>query len=172
MKNAFKPFIENKITFRCAKKNDAKLLFKFINLEEIRKYSFSREKIDYNEHIDWFNKKIESKDSLIIIAENKDEDLFIGQVRYDKISKDIAEVSIYLNPSLSGNGLGPKLLKYTYNLAFDLLNIKEIIAHIKRNNLISIKAFKKAGFKFLKFVKIKNCSSIKMKLKNESHTNK
>ena len=112
-----------------------------------------------------------SRNSVIIIAESKNDNVFIGQVRYDKISKDIAEVSIYLNPYFFSRGFGTKLLKHTSNSAFNLLNVSELTAYIKKTNTVSIKTFEKVGYKCIKLIKIKGYLSVVMRLKNESYTN-
>ncbi len=165
MKKAFKNFLKDGIIFRCADEGDEKLLFYFINHPKIRSYSYITKKIIYKEHVDWFEKKLRSRNSIIIIAESENNGTFIGQVRYDKISSDIAEVSVYLNPNFFSKGFGTKLLKYTSVLGFELLDVSELTAYIKKTNKISIKAFEKVGYEYIKSTKIKGYLSAVMRLK-------
>lgn len=98
-----------------------------------------------DEHQKWFERKIQSLDTTIYIGYY--EDCKIGMIRFEN-GYDGTKVNVMLNPSFIGQGLGSKLIKFgVKKFMDDHVTSKAIIAEIKENNVASIKAFQKAGFK-------------------------
>ena len=52
-----------KIFLRQVDEKDCDLIYNWANDEYVRKNSFSNEKIIYEDHIKWFNKKIDEKNN-------------------------------------------------------------------------------------------------------------
>ena len=73
----------------------------------------------------------------------------MGQVRFDETEKG-TYISVNLNPDFLGKGIGAKLISSATNRYLRDFNTKKIYAEIKDDNISSIKAFEKAGYKFLK----------------------
>lgn len=80
---------------------------------------------------------------------------YIGELNYQKIGvvfmsidNTIAKISINLNPSHRGKGLGSILLKSSMlNARKSLPKLRKFSAEIKNSNAASIKIFAKNGFK-------------------------
>ena len=70
----------------------------------------------------------------------------IGQVRFYKDGRQ-SEISISLHEKYREQGYGTNSIKQSSNKALSSSGIKKIVAKIKKDNVVSIKAFKKAGYK-------------------------
>lgn len=120
--------------------NDCDLIFEWANDKSVRENSFNSEKINYDEHIRWFNRKLISEESLMYILKVKSNE--VGMIRLDKID----QLSYLINYSIAkehrGNGYATVLLKIIKEL--NPSNI--LIGKVKNNNLGSIKAFLNSGY--------------------------
>jgi len=133
------------IILRSATIEDAKTIFIWRNFPETRKFSLNSQEIDWEMHMNWFSQTLQMKDRILLIAMEGTES--IGVIRYD-IKEHSAEVSIYLVPGLYGKGWGVKLLEAGRKwLSNCFPAIKSVTANILCENIASLKAFKKAGFK-------------------------
>ena len=85
-----------------AKLSDVDFLFRIDNDLEYRKNSFNQNQITYEEHLKWFQEKLLSKDTVIYIC--MDNDIPIGMVRLDIVSKEKCLISYVLDKSHRGQG--------------------------------------------------------------------
>ncbi len=140
------------IRLRNAKISDIDDLFKWRNDPVVRKNFFNTNPVSWDEHKKWFEVKSQDADTTIYMAhygENK-----IGSIRFENKSEAI-KLSVMLNPDFLGKGLGAEVIRLA---AKKFMSEKEtrkpLIAEIKKDNITSIKAFQKAGFKesYLTFV--------------------
>jgi hypothetical protein len=135
-----------KIFLRNANKKDLKYIYKLRNEKEAMENSFDKKKIEFNEHKNWFNKKIKDNNSKILIAYNKKYEK-IGIIRYD-VSHLFAKVSINIENKFRNKGYGFLILKKSEKL---LKKNLVLISKIKNDNLPSIKIFTQNKYKiFLK----------------------
>ncbi|MGB2601659.1 MAG: bifunctional UDP-2,4-diacetamido-2,4,6-trideoxy-beta-L-altropyranose hydrolase/GNAT family N-acetyltransferase, partial [Candidatus Omnitrophota bacterium] len=140
---------ERTINIRCADSNDCHDLWEWRNHPGTREWCFDRQEIKYEDHEEWFKKKIGEKTSEIYIAENADGEK-IGQVRFEKCPGEVI-VSVNLNPSFFSRGVGNRIIKHATGVFLaENPEINEIMAKIKTDNVASKKAFKKAGYEFCK----------------------
>ena len=137
------------LTIRKANNTDRKIILDWRNDELTRKMFFNSKKIRLNEHFEWFefNKKSENSFMFIIKRNNHK----IAFVIFKKINNSsFFEISVNLNPKFRGLGLSSKVICKSIKFLNILNNkrINSIFANIKKNNINSIKAFLKSGFKF------------------------
>lgn len=134
------------ITFRLANEEDGKLTFKWVNNENIRRYSLNQKPVSWERHSEWFKKKIkDGKNCIYLLAFKEDE--AIGSVRYDVNEEDIALVNYLVDPTHHGKGLGNELIKLSMHWLIDKSpNIKKIKALVLNQNIASCKIFNKNGF--------------------------
>lgn len=131
---------------------DMEDLFQWRNHPEVRKNSLNSELILWQQHQTWFNNKINDPKSITYIAfycEKK-----IGSIRFDE-KEDLVRISVMVNPDYFGQGFGSKIIKLGSEKFIEEKKInKPLIAEIKKDNIASIKAFQKAGFKenYLTFI--------------------
>src|SRR5690606_9855241 len=95
------------INLRLAKIEDAELTYEWASDPHIRKYSFSKEKISWQNHQHWFGQKINDVNCLYFIAEIGNDP--IGSVRFDIYNKE-ALISYLVDRNQHGRGLGRIIL--------------------------------------------------------------
>ncbi len=143
--------MSEKIEFHLRKANQSnvKNIFALSNEENVRDNSITTETIKWEDHVKWFNEKIISEDSLILVAIDANNE-FIGQVRHD-IEKNQSKISISIAPDYRGLDLSAPIISDSAKFLFkDNDNIETIIAYIKETNIPSLKAFEQAGFIYFK----------------------
>ncbi|MDD5595653.1 MAG: bifunctional UDP-2,4-diacetamido-2,4,6-trideoxy-beta-L-altropyranose hydrolase/GNAT family N-acetyltransferase [Candidatus Omnitrophica bacterium] len=149
-KSAHYQYLKHGIKLRKVRQDDCYPLWCWRNNPQVRKWSFERNQIDYAKHKDWFKKKINNHDTRIYIAEDK-QGRKIGQVRFEANQKSCACITINLNPKFFGKGFGREIMKMgTLRFLKEKPQIKEITAEIIRENIVSKKAFCRAGYVFLR----------------------
>ena len=120
-------------------------LFKWRNHSDIRKYSFNTEPILWDEHEKWFKNKIRDSGTTIYMACHGAEK--ISTIRFED-KNEVIKVSVMLNPDFIGKGLGAKIIRLGIEkFVKEKRPDKPLIAEIKKDNIHSIKAFQKAGFR-------------------------
>ena len=156
-----KALLQNKkgntlLKLRNVTKDDCRDIWHWRNHPEVRKVCYETEPLRYNEHQRWFSDKINNTSTDFFIVENENKQK-IGQVRFEKNSKNAACINVNLNPIFFGKGLGSKIIKNATEYFMNKYSkIKVITAEILDSNIVSQKAFKKAGYKFHKHTILKN----------------
>jgi len=135
--------VDTEFTIRLAKIDDMRAVFELSNDDAVRKNSINSEKILWENHVKWFENKINSEDSAFYIAETKQND-FIGQVRFDKKDGEFI-TSISIAEYYRGKNLGRKILK----AAISKCGLENASAFIKKSNPYSLKAFLNAGYEVI-----------------------
>ena len=134
------------LSIREAKFFDTELTFKWATNSIIRKYAFNKKPIEWENHKQWYsNKIIDSNCEYYILSDNGHS---IGSIRFD-IDKDCKAVISYLiNPIFHGKGYGEIILeKGIEKLKEKRKDIKRVLGSVQKDNIASIKIFKKMGFK-------------------------
>lgn len=130
---------------RKAEKNDSRQILKIRNHPSNLKFFNNQERVLWENHNPWFEKKYFSGEDnycFVLIYEEK----LIGYCRYDKEDGDHI-VSIALDPDYHGKGFGTKLL--VSSLA-ELSVSGPIVAEAHKNNISSCKLFQKNNFKLFR----------------------
>lgn len=136
---------QNNINLRKAVSSDVEKLFELSNEENVRENSTSSEKIEWKSHVNWFNKKLNDENYLILIAEDENNQ-FLGQVRYE-LENDQAIISISISPDFRGLDLAAPMIEDSAKYLFENNEkVEFILAYIKEINIPSIKAFEQAGY--------------------------
>jgi UDP-2,4-diacetamido-2,4,6-trideoxy-beta-L-altropyranose hydrolase len=136
---------ERNLSFREATMDDARLLWEWANDLSVREQSFNTEPIEWESHIIWLQKRMNSSDTqFYLLLENKEP---VGQIRYDREEDGIsAEIGFSVAKEHRGKRFGIELLNLTRNRALKDLNCKQITALVIKGNEASHKAFLRAGF--------------------------
>ena len=133
---------------RAATKDDCQMLFEWANNKETREMSFSSYPIEWKKHQAWFERKLTDPDSLIYITLNEHDEP-VAQIRFEIKKRGVAEVSVNTKPGFRYKGIGTETILLGIDQCFRNLDVSTICAYIKRENIISKKAFEKAGFREL-----------------------
>jgi len=133
------------INLREAKIGDCRDIWLWRNSLPARRASFNVKKISFSRHKQWFRSKLAGKHVKIYIAQKNSKK--IGVIRFGPKGGQIY-VNVNLNPVFLGKGFGNKIIKFgTKKFMSEAQNTAKIIAEIKGDNIISQKAFAKAGYK-------------------------
>lgn len=144
------------LKLRNVTKDDCRAIWHWRNHPEVRKVCYKTEPLLYKEHRRWFNDRIDRAGTDFFIVENENKQK-IGQVRFEKNSKNSAWININLNPDFFGKGLGSKIIKNATGYYMGKYpEIKDVKAEILDTNIVSQKAFKRAGYGFHKHVILKD----------------
>lgn len=148
------------ISFRKANIEDLMLVYNWSNDKVVRQNSYQTEPIKLEEHKSWFLNKIKQKNAffLITLVNGKT----AGLVRYE-VDEEQAAVGLLIDKAFRGQKLAVEFLKQSATIYFKNFD-KPIIAYIKKENEASVKAFKNAGYVFIKHEMIKGAISFVYKL--------
>ncbi len=132
-------------TLRKACQDDSEFIWNWRNHEKIRNVSRNQEVIPWENHKIWFDNTLKSHDRLLLIGEMHS--LPIAVLRFDLINLQRAEISIFLDPESSIQGMAVELInaaEHHAKLFFSGLN--EIVAVVLADNHASHALFHHAGF--------------------------
>ena len=130
---------------RRATKDDKELLFVWANEPLVRKNSFTTKIITKEEHEEWFQCLLESKDCCQYIYMCGDE--AVGQIRI-KINGNMAKISYSICKEKRGQGYSGDILRLIHRqVRLDFPSVKTLLGEVKTDNMASRKAFLTAGFK-------------------------
>lgn len=122
--------------------DDIDIIYSISNDPEVRANSINNNLILYKDHCKWFIDSLHNHDRIMYLIE--DDNNIVGQIRLDKQNyKGIISYSIEKNNR--NKGFGSRVLNI---IKFEAKknNILIIEGVVKKNNIASIKAFRKNGF--------------------------
>lgn len=129
---------------RRAERQDADLLFQWVNEDLVRKNSFSSEHIPYDEHIRWYESILVRDDIKQYIF--MEDDIPVGEVRIT-VKGEEAEISYCICMEKRCMGYGKEmlaLLQKTVKKEFPW--VKRLIAKVKPENVASQKTLTDVGY--------------------------
>ncbi|OGJ09765.1 hypothetical protein A2356_02170 [Candidatus Nomurabacteria bacterium RIFOXYB1_FULL_39_16] len=138
--------MQHKITIRPAVWKDIWEIYRLSNSPEVRAVSIQNHNIIKDEHESWYRNKLNERDSHIFVISNLD-DKFIGTIRLDKSGSNKFTLSIILDQSFRGFGIGPMAISQVVGIMSQKYPNYQIAAFAKEGNLASIKTLRKSGFK-------------------------
>lgn len=125
-------------SLREATSQDCFMFFEWANDEGVRRNSFNPQKIELENHIAWFNKKLSSDQSKLYVLLKHETP--VGQARLDK-EGDYWNLDYSIDSKYRGNGLGNIIVK-----ALIETYVRPLKAVVKKSNIASIKVFQNNGF--------------------------
>jgi UDP-2,4-diacetamido-2,4,6-trideoxy-beta-L-altropyranose hydrolase len=133
------------LSLRPAIIEDCRIYWEWANDPDTRAASFSSAKISYETHQKWFASRLNDPSTYLFVGELSPSTQ-IGQVRFEKISKTVAMVSISVDKRFRQSGIGVHLLRKGIQKMMQCSDADLIIAEVKLNNIGSLKIFQKVGF--------------------------
>jgi RimJ/RimL family protein N-acetyltransferase len=138
--------IINKVYLRKADENDLLQTFQWANNQDVRKFSFSKENIEWSDHFNWFISKLKSNSCEYYILEKINEK--IGSIRFDIDANGYALISYLVDPAYHGKGYGKLILKLGIErLRAKRREVKRVYGYVQPSNIASIKIFEQLGFR-------------------------
>lgn len=136
----------NEISLRDCKIEDAKTLYKWRNMPEIIALSSLKKSVRWDEHVDWLKSCLGAPNDhgiFVVVFRGID----AGVVRFDRIEISRAAISLHLEPSYWGSGLGGEILKASLKRAsVNWYELKSVEAVVINSNKRAIRMFERAGF--------------------------
>ncbi len=132
------------LSLRPAQAADCRLLWEWANDPLTRAASFSSEPIPWQEHVAWFNARLNESRTFFFIGLDGAATP-IGQIRFE-IDCESATVSVGLAPVSRGRGYGSHLIRLASRQLFGTTATRRIHAYVKPINLPSVNAFTRAGY--------------------------
>ncbi len=136
--------LERMIPVRDAVESDCEQVYEWANDEATRAASFDSGPIAWNSHQNWFEERLQNPNCLLLVCGN-DRGQSLGLVRFD-LAGDKATISINLDPRMRGQGLASFIIVRAVDELFKRCGILQVSAFIKPQNLLSARAFVRAGF--------------------------
>ena len=160
--------MSNPINFRKAVLDDAELLFSWANDIDVRRNAFQQHEILWDEHMEWFQRKLKDEDCHIYIVYTNMTGMSerpVGQIRLD-IEGSEAEIDYSVCAEMRGFGYGTQMVEGIQPLADK--RIQKFTAKVKTSNPASARVFEKCGF-----VKTADCDGyIELKKQRDSQSAK
>ena len=148
------------LRLRCATDKDCRLFWEWANDRQVRSAGFASAPIPWTDHTAWFAAHIKS-DLVAIYVLETNEGVPVGQVRFDVNSAGEAEIGL----SLASEWRGRRLASDALSLACDTFRhvaTSTAVAHVKPNNLASVRAFEKAGFRHVGSERVRGQDALRM----------
>jgi UDP-2,4-diacetamido-2,4,6-trideoxy-beta-L-altropyranose hydrolase len=134
---------EVEIRLACAEDGD--MLFSWRNDERTRRYFHNPAPLAFAEHIKWFERILADKTKILLVSSRGG--VPVGCVRFD-LHDNVADVSIYLDPSLQGHGVGGRVLCAAMDWLYEQHpEITTIDAEVHSGNVASAKMFLRCGYR-------------------------
>lgn len=152
--------LKNTVRLRIATFDDARQLWEWRNEDETRAASFSTKHIPYNDHIRWFEEKLNNENIRFLIALDRN-NRSVGYARLD-LERDTAEINLTIDKMHRGKGLGSALIQAATEFALNDLKVRCVVAHTRINNDASVAAFHRAGFVIVGTRTISGVESLEM----------
>lgn len=124
---------------------------KWMNNPEINKYLESRFTTHTIDSLkDFVNSMNNSENNVLFAIVDKESDTHIGNIKLGNIHPihKYADIGLLIgDKNYWGRGIATNAIKLVSEFAFDELNLRKVLAGVYENNIGSIKAFEKCGFK-------------------------
>lgn len=135
--------MNDQVNLRLATSDDVELTYTWLNNAEIRRFSFNRNFVPFEQHSDWFLNRLKSDSTRYYIAVLDSKP--IGSFRADKQDNE-AVISFLLSPDNHGKGLGFKLLSEGVKRVRLAWSSAAIVGLVQVENQASAKLFRKLKF--------------------------
>jgi RimJ/RimL family protein N-acetyltransferase len=140
--------VQNSPYLRAANLGDSIITFNWASDSKIRKYSFNKKEIEWDEHVIWFSQKISDINCAYYIFMDKGKS--IGSIRFDINQEGVALISYLIDPIYHGYGYGKSILR----LGIDLLKRKRsdvnlAAGYVQKENISSMKIFENLEFQLV-----------------------
>ncbi len=146
---------------RSATEHDCRLLWQWVNDPDVRRWSFMSDSIEWEAHVAWFGRKLADRNCRMYIVMDEADDP-IGLVRFDVGDDESGTLTVSIATEWRGRGYGTAALRLASGRFFADTDARRIVAHIKTDNLLSIRAFERAGFTHRSTTQVKGQDALSM----------
>jgi UDP-2,4-diacetamido-2,4,6-trideoxy-beta-L-altropyranose hydrolase len=136
-------YLRKNVSFRFANEKDCFQYFEWVNEKSVRLNSVNNEPVSWTTHEAWFKRKLDSNDTKLYIFHVQGTPA--GQVRVE-FSDAVWTINYSVDESFRGYGVGSLICKQAVEEIRKFSNSR-INAHVKKENIASIRVFEKLNFK-------------------------
>lgn len=168
------------VRLRRISESDKELLFRWTNDPETRKQSFSTQPVPWENHVSWFQRKMEDPGCYHYLMLDGDEP--VGVVRLDRLSETGEDrgrdshgryaylISVNIAPQMRGRGYGKSMYRLIEKQALaEIPDSSYIRAEVKIGNLPSRKSLEATGYETIEITETEPVEVIyKRRLKHET----
>lgn len=133
------------VSIRPADLTDADRILEWRNDPFILERSSSRKRVTKAEHAAWIRRVLADPNILIYIIENERQPAGLLRYEYEPDDQECI-VSVYILEKYTGRGIGTRALHIGAREPWFKWSAKQIVAHVREDNLIGQRAFMRAGF--------------------------
>ena len=134
----------NQIRFRPATMKDTEYLFWLRNQEKVRVWCLYTDKVTKAEHVKWLQRALKNEGMHVyIITVNN---VIVGRASMTKIDSVFWELHYALDPRYWGKGYAKNIMALFDEIA-EKEGIKKFAASVRVDNIPSLRALTRAGFK-------------------------
>lgn len=148
-------------------KDDILDVFNLSNSLVVRQNSLNSKKINWSDHIVWFEKRLNDGDSTLYVVKDEQSN-FVGNVKFEK-ERDSFIVGVQIKEEFRGKGLAKIIIKDATERFLNENNADQVIAFIKKENIASYKSFLKSNYVLQKIVKKNSFDCFEMIYKKEAN---
>jgi UDP-2,4-diacetamido-2,4,6-trideoxy-beta-L-altropyranose hydrolase len=135
-----------KFRLRRAVADDLLMIYDWINDDEVRAQSFSKDKINIEDHSNWYHKAINRPSTYYYILEEVLTNQALGQIRFEREGEETL-LNYLISANARGKGLGGILvIKGIEQALMDTQEKLNFTAFVKTNNIASNNIFKNLVF--------------------------
>jgi spore coat polysaccharide biosynthesis protein SpsF (cytidylyltransferase family)/RimJ/RimL family protein N-acetyltransferase len=120
------------------------VLLEWRNDETTRRFSFSEDVVQWDDHVQWLERTLADATSRLWIAEV--DGAPVGQIRAQRGAGGIAELHLAVAPDARGRGLAAAMIGAAALAAGRELGVRRLLGRVKADNARSQRAFARAGF--------------------------
>jgi len=146
---------KDRIHLRRAVPEDCDRVCRWRNHPSARRFSANTKRIDPESHRKWFRQVLRSRKQVLLIAIKEGEE--VGVIRFDMDRESAtATISIFVDPRKHHTGIGTEMVEAgEVWIRKRRPSVKRIVATVRKENVVSLRLFKRAGFEpaFLVFCK-------------------
>lgn len=153
------------VTLRTAVKDDCRMLWEWANDPGVRRNSFSSDPIPWEQHVSWFEDKLEDSGYLIFIIQDREKKPR-GQVRFALADLE-ATISVDISREHRHQGYGSAGIRAGCRRLFRKFGINKVHAYVKPGNPASIRTFLQAGFQEIGESMVKGCAAVHLVLERD-----
>jgi UDP-2,4-diacetamido-2,4,6-trideoxy-beta-L-altropyranose hydrolase len=146
--------LDRELILRPVGEDDCRLLFQWADDAAARAASFHSAVISWEDHVRWFNERLQDPDSVIYIGENIAGEP-VGLVRF-KIHGDCAVLSVNVAPEFRSRGWGRELIEFSTRALVRASSVHRIDAFVKPDNHASVRLFEASGFRRVGMERVAN----------------
>ena len=133
------------VDVRLAIADDAEIVWPWRNSESTRRYFFDPSPVELDTHVAWWNRSLVDPRRVLLIGSFGGR--AFGVIRFDFDTSESAVISIYLDPDMTGKGMGRTLLLAGLSwLKGSHPEINSVSAEVLPENSASVRVFQAAGF--------------------------